>query len=460
MVVFVQREDVRRFLTHLMASDGRSSRELEMTLRSGHGPLTVRLITRRDSEASDTGVCYHAAIVDLTELRRLDRRRREVEEDRQFSIDAERVARRANEAKDQFIAVVSHELRTPLTPILAAADSLAHDPNLSEQARGKVEIIRRNVRAEARLIDDLLDVARIRQNSLSVERHPLDFHRVVLDALGGWQTALSDETIVLDVKLDAPLHHVDGDASRLGQVFRNLLGNAAKFTPAGGRIEVRTANGDGTLRLEVTDTGTGMNGEEMDRLFEPFRQGARRKGGGLGLGLIISRAIVEAHGGRLELKSAGRGHGTDVIVSLPAIQAPDTEVARQSAAAPERAQPAAAHKRVLLVEDDRDSAEMLSLLLSGDGFDVRVAGSVAAARHLVDGCDVLVSDIGLPDGSGFDLAREATAAGTRAIALSGYGGEQDRRRSREAGFAEHLTKPVDLDQLVEAVRRLAAETPR
>ncbi len=255
---------------------------------------------------------------------------------------------------------------------------------------------------------------------------------------------------------------MNGDAARLAQVFRNLISNAVKFTDEGGRIAVTSRARGRRIRVTVTDSGVGMTEAQQRRLFQPFitkDSGVTRRG--LGLGLVISQAIVAAHDGRLEVTSPGGGRGTTACVELATIAAPaKPENARVAAAgAPAEVAPLRP-ARVLLVEDDVDSAQMFALLFSSAGFDVQVAGSVYAALQLADSCEVLVSDVALPDGSGLDLMWTLRARRpTRAIALSGYGGAQDVQRSLAAGFRQHLTKPVDLDQLIAAVRRLVDEPP-
>ncbi len=453
LVAYVGKKDLRSILTGLYGCRIGQSATVEVELRTAQGSRHVQLIAR--CEDGGHGAIFHVALVDLTALRQLEAQRRVAEHQRQQSEEAEQVARAASEAKDEFLAMLSHELRTPLTPILAAIDSLVAHDSLPPDVKSKIDVIRRNVKAEARLIDDLLDVARIIRTKFEITRQPIDLHRVITEVLDGWAPPLADRHLTLQVRLEAGAHWVDGDAGRLGQVFLNLIGNAIKFSDAGGRISVRTEEHDGQVRVTVADTGVGMTAGQMESVFTPFLRGEgvspRR---GLGLGLVISHAIVDAHEGTLQVWSGGPGSGTTVRVELPTVPAPATT---EVPAAVESTAPATGTK-VLLVEDDPDSGEMLAILLSSAGFDVRIAGCFHDAQALAGWCEVMVSDIALPDGSGLDLVRDIrTRRPVRAIALSGFGSREDVQKSLEAGFEAHLTKPVDLDRLVAAVRRLTSD---
>jgi PAS domain S-box-containing protein len=399
-----------------------------------------------------------------------DRRRAQEELER-----AHHEAQAANQAKDRFLATLSHELRTPLTPVLAILSRLEADAELAGRAR-ELATIRRNVELEARLIDDLLDLTRVASGKLELRCREVDLRQVVEHALATTGRDLAARGLVLEVALAAEDHRLWGDAPRLTQVFWNLLSNAVKFTPPGGAVTVRSRveprpDGLRDLVTEVRDTGIGIEPEVLPRVFEAFEQTDRRitrKFGGLGLGLAVSRAIVDLHGGRLEAASDGRDRGAAFTVRLPlgGIQ----EELDESGAWFTRALPPAAAAgeaapralRILLVEDHADTAEAMAELLRLIGHEVVVAGSVAAglaAAHAADGgIDLVVSDLGLPDGSGHDLMRELKERyGWKGIALSGYGMEDDVRRSRDAGFARHLTKPVALEALRDAIRQVAGD---
>jgi nitrogen-specific signal transduction histidine kinase/ActR/RegA family two-component response regulator len=386
---------------------------------------------------------------------------------------AKEAAEEANEAKDRFLATLSHELRTPLTPVLAVASMLERDERLPGDVRNALTVLRRNVELEARLIDDLLDLTRITRGKLELDRRPADVRQTLEHALETVEAELMTKRLRLVTDLEIGQHRFEGDGPRLTQVFWNLLHNAIKFTPAGGTIAVRSRLvGDrpgeaGELLVEISDSGIGIDPEVLPRIFNAFEQADRwitRQFGGLGLGLAVSRAIVELHGGTLTAASDGRDHGATFTLRLPV-----TEVgAGDEAAAPrpvERAaEPAAAcHPlHLLLVEDHADTAAAMADLLRGLGYGVTVAGCVAEAltaaervQSAAGGLDLVVSDLGLPDGSGLDVMRELGARyGLKGIALSGYGMEEDVRRSHEAGFEKHLTKPVNLQTLDAAIRQV------
>ena len=377
-------------------------------------------------------------------------------------------AEAANRAKDQFLAVLSHELRTPLTPVLAVSTAAQVNLELPEQVRADFSMIRRNVELEAKLIDDLLDLTRIGRGKIHLHLETLDAHQVVRHALS---VSATDEMAMKHLQLNADLaadrHHVRGDAARLQQVVWNLLKNAIKFTPAGGAITVATRNDEiGRLVIEVTDTGVGIEPDVLPRIFDAFEQGevaVARHFGGLGLGLAISKGLVAAHGGTIAAHSAGRNRGATFTVTLETVPY-EAPLPRRPATPTLPSHARAGRLSILLVEDHVDTARALKRLLDGLGYDVRAADSVQAALHLAaqTDFDVLVSDLGLPDGSGLDIMRHlrqsraragAAAPATVGIALTGYGMEEDVARSRDAGFAEHITKPVNFDRLQQAIER-------
>ena len=366
--------------------------------------------------------------------------------------------RQALEAKDHFLAVLSHELRTPLAPVLVAVSMLQKSSRLDEEAREHLDVIRRNAEMEARLIDDLLDITRLSRGKLQIERRVIDLRPVVTQACDVCRPELETQhmTLTLDIE-NAPLV-VDGDAARLQQVFWNLLKNAIKFTPHGGAVSI-TARRDRARQVlvEVADTGMGIDPGELKVLFRAFEQGQRganRQFGGLGLGLSISRSIVELHGGNIEGRSEGKGKGATFTVRLPGVPA-DRLAAISDEQPPFSVKDAARQLRILLVEDHADTALIMARLLTSDGHAVEVAHDVQAAtrRASEQQFDLLLSDLGLPDGSGLDLLRELRSRGNPlpAIALSGFGQDKDLQQSHEAGFAAHLTKPVTHSRLQEAI---------
>jgi nitrogen-specific signal transduction histidine kinase/ActR/RegA family two-component response regulator len=373
-------------------------------------------------------------------------------------------AQRANQAKDRFLAVLSHELRTPLTPVLLTASMLEKSGNLPDGCLADVRLIRRNVELEARLIDDLLDLSRITNGKMSLDKQTVNVHGLIEAVQNMVAPEAQGKRLSLRLDLGAGWNQVNADAVRLQQVLWNLLKNAVKFTPEGGGILIRTCNqGEGEsarLAVEFQDSGVGIKPEVLNGLFTPFDQGGdqtTQRFGGLGLGLAISKAIVEMHGGQIMAQSDGEGRGAKFTVTLPT-----AKVEEKTAPQPGPAQPyvpaSDAPVRVLLVEDHEDTLRMLRRLLEHSGFVVTGAGSLKAALDCVEAqaFDILVSDIGLGTESGYDLLRQIRARGIEmpGIALTGFGMDQDLAQSREAGFATHLTKPVEVRRLVAAIREL------
>ena len=390
----------------------------------------------------------------------IQQRKAEEQRIRLFMEQAARAeAEAANRAKDQFLAVLSHELRTPLTAVLASVDALQKGCGLSGMATELVDIIRRNVELEARLIDDLLDLTRVSRGKVELHRQPVDVHEELLHAVKMCRQGDAQQKRI-EVRLDAAAvhHYVSGDAARLQQVFWNLLKNAVKFTPDGGHVDVRTSNPrPDAIVVSVTDTGIGIDPEALPKIFNAFEQGGKsitRQFGGLGLGLAITRTLVELHGGKITAESEGRYRGATFTVELQTIPAPLNE---PDEPAPAELGLTSTDLRILLVEDHADTARTMTLLLKSLGYRVTTAGSVASALEAAgsEKFDLLISDVGLPDGTGLELMRQLLARGPmRGIVLSGFGMEEDVKRSIEAGFSEHLTKPIDLHRLEAAIERV------
>jgi CheY-like chemotaxis protein len=374
---------------------------------------------------------------------------------------AERSAREATEAKDTFIAILSHELRSPLAPVLAAASALKGGQIAPAELARLCELIQRNVSLQARLIDDLLDATRIVRGKMQVHCEPLDLHPLVCEVVEMFRDELRSKQLELVLALDAKRETVEGDPVRLRQVVWNLLKNAIKFTRAGGRIAVRSWNDHQRVALEVSDSGIGLRPEAIERLFQPFEQNEGGAAGGLGLGLAIARGVVELHNGRITATSPGENKGSRFVVDLPLVVGANAGATAAVEHEPVRAGPAlvksedqqATKARILLLEDNRDMAEALSLSLRSRGYEVKVAHSIRAALKTdFSTVDLVISDIGLPDGGGLTFVRKLhQKVNVRAIALSGYGTERDVQASQEAGFLMHLTKPVDLATLVAAI---------
>jgi len=375
---------------------------------------------------------------------------------------AKEAAERANAAKDDFLAALSHELRTPLTPVLSAVSS--HDPEAMDRDElvGLFQMIRRNVELEAKLIDDLLDLTRISTGKLRLEMHPLHLGACLRNTVEICGPDFERKRVLLETDLQAGATLVMADAARLHQVFWNILKNAVKFTPEGGRVGiVSRLLPDGTVEIAVRDTGIGIEPEALPKIFRAFEQGDRqitRSFGGLGLGLTISKALIVSHGGTIRAESAGKHQGASMIVTLP-VYFPSVASESSLEESTKRGGAVKTRGKILVVEDHHDTATVLSRALKRKGFEVSTAHTVAAATELfmAQPFDLVISDIGLPDGNGIDLLNTLNPIRrVPAIALSGYGMEHDLEKSRAAGFIEHLTKPVNWDSLCESIERVLA----
>lgn len=372
---------------------------------------------------------------------------------------AKEAAETASRAKDHFLAVVSHELRTPLTPILATATLLQGREDLPADVKEDLGTIRRNVEHEARLVDDLLSLTRLSRGKIELHQEVVDAHASLRNVLSQFQGEIDAKGIELMMGLRAKEYNIWADPGRIQQVFSNVLENAIKFTPEGGRISLKSTNTDGKLRVEISDTGVGIEPDVLPKIFDAFEQGERtvtRKYGGLGLGLAISRGLMELHGGTLSAQSEGMGKGATFVVELNAVPAVPGRTQRK----PVARQAVGAGKRILLVEDHRDTAQVMVKLLTAFGHEVTSAASVREALDLASKqpFDLLISDIGLPDGSGLDIMRNLRdRLHIQGVAVSGFGQAEDLRRSREAGFVEHLVKPVNFQMLESVVNRLSSQ---
>ena len=394
-------------------------------------------------------------------------RQKQIEEDLRL---AKEEAEHANKAKDQFLAVLSHELRTPLNPILLAVSSMLERPTAVEDVRPDLVMIRQNVNLQSRLIDDLLDVMRIARGKMPLHWEVVDAHVLMSHAVQICRSEVFGKELGMTVELIAARHHINADPVRLQQVFWNLIKNAVKFT-AGGSIAIRTRNeadpeaqGD-RLLIEVTDTGIGIEPEILGRIFDPFQQGETsitRRFGGLGLGLAISKGIVEGHGGVLTAESEGPGRGTTFRITLKALPEPRVEENGRPGLDAPRAEPVSPPPlKILLVEDEQATRRLMARLLEGLGHEVATAGTIAEALEQEERSGdfgLIVSDIGLPDGSGLELMRRVVArrGPIPAIALTGFGMDEDIQRSREAGFTVHMTKPIDFAKLEAMIRQVAS----
>jgi HAMP domain-containing protein/signal transduction histidine kinase/CheY-like chemotaxis protein len=362
---------------------------------------------------------------------------------------------RSNLAKDQFLAMLSHELRTPLTPVLASALELENEPDLRPDVRESLQMIRRNVELEARLIDDLLDLTRIDRGKVQLNFEIVDAHTLLQNALEICQPEIDRKHLRPSLNLSAKKVHMRADSARLQQIFWNLIKNAVKFTPSNGQITITTTNDSGgELRVEIADTGMGIEPEALPKIFDAFEQGGRTQLGGLGLGLAISKTLVEAHKGTITAQSDGRNKGSKFALVFPTCEKVEAQIAPALSPRFAERQP----MRILLVEDHEDTNRSLTSLLRRRGYHVKSALTFQSALELSakEEFDVLISDLGLPDGSGIDLIQKLASKPPLGIALTGFGMEQDIRKSREAGFHHHLVKPIDLNKLDSLIQEGAA----
>jgi PAS domain S-box-containing protein len=432
------------------ATDELVETRLRLRARSG-AVLTVRL--HSISSRANGMLVFPSVAIDISEQETLEQARRAAERQRDLAEHERRAARAAEAAKDRLIATVSHELRNPLTPALMAASTLAGWPELPDHVRQMAVIIKRNIQLEARLIDDLLDVARATRGQLELRVQVHDVHVILHQAMDAVAGAARARSITITEDFHQGPRHVRADDVRLQQVFWNLLNNAVKFSEPGGQVLVRTSAGaDDVLVVTVRDYGTGIDAPTLERLFTPFEQPRVPVGGiaGLGLGLSIARNIVDLHGGQIWASSEGPGTGATFEVQLPLVKCDAVETAKLAESAPRPK--STAKGEALIIEDHPDSGAMLSACLSQEGYAVTVVSTLAQGlSQLRKHWDVVLSDIGLGDGTGLDIARSASASRRpplHLIALSGFGTVADIQASHDAGFDHHLVKPVDPAQLL------------
>src|SRR5437588_5904682 len=370
----------------------------------------------------------------------------------------------ANAAKDQFLALLSHELRSPLAPVIAMVGELEAEVPDSQPVREALEVVRRNVELEARLIDDLLDVTRISKGKLQLSFETICVHQILQRAYEICREEIEAKNLEVKFRLCAVHTYVEGDPARLQQVFWNLIKNSVKFTPEKGRITIETVNPTpDKIEARITDTGIGIEKEAIDKIFNAFEQGQAeitRRFGGLGLGLAISKALIEAHDGKIRVQSPGKDQGATFSVELNTVAAPiggDGERKDQPADHQAEATVSQHHRRVLLVDDHHDTCIAMKRMLERHGYEITVAHSAeqAVEKVRIEDFDLLISDIGLPDRSGYELMREVRVnKDLPGIALSGFGSEQDVKQARDAGFAEHLTKPINFERLEKTIQNL------
>jgi len=380
-----------------------------------------------------------------------------------------REAQDASRAKDEFLAVLSHELRTPLTPVLGWVRMLRTGTLAPEATERALDTVERNTRLQAQLVEDLLDVSRIIAGKLSLNLRPVALGPIVDMVIEGAAASTLAKSIIVTRQVEPDLPRIEADANRLQQVVANLLSNAVKFTPAGGRVEVGVARAGDDLRLTVADTGDGLAPEVAPHIFDRFRQAdstITRQYGGLGLGLSIVRHIVERHGGTVQATSEGPGHGTTFTVTLP-IGGPLSDAPIGAARTPSpAAEDSLAGVRVLVVDDEPDTREMVTEILKAAGAEVLAAGSTdEALRRADEGApDVLVSDLAMPARDGYALLRalhgRGMAGGLVTIALTAHARREDRERALGAGYDAYVTKPVEPAALAALVKELVEKRRR
>jgi len=380
-----------------------------------------------------------------------------------------------NRANDEFLAVLSHELRTPLSAIVTWVNMLRRGiPDAEVLAKG-LDVIARSTKAQVRLIEDVLDLSRIVSGKLALDLQRCELVGIVKAAVDAVRPTAAARNITLDVQLNLSADHAAIDATRMQQVVGNLLDNALKFTPVGGRVGVTLSSEPSEVRIEVNDTGDGINAAVLPHIFDPFRQAdssTRRMTGGLGLGLSIVKHVVEAHGGTVEAHSEGLGKGSTFTVRLP------TRVGEEENPCDDRLHRAAEQAtdadlplvrldglRVLVVDDETDGRESIAMVLTQAGAVVTAASSAAEALQTLPDArpEVLVSDLGMPDQDGFDLIRQLRSRGYQAkdlpaVALTAFVGKDHQRRAIMAGFQVHVPKPVDPHDLTSVIASLAGRT--
>jgi PAS domain S-box-containing protein len=401
-------------------------------------------------------------------------KRKRAEEEREELLERERAARadseKANRLKDEFLATLSHELRTPLNAVIGWSRMLKSGRLDPESANHALQVIERNAWAQKQIIEDILDVSRVITGKLQLKTAPLDLVTVVDGALDAVRPAMEAKEIKVETIIDAGLRMITGDADRLQQVVWNLLSNAAKFSPSGGKVEIHVSQNGGQVQIQVSDTGPGIAPEFLPHVFERFRQAdgsTTRTHGGLGLGLAIVRHLVELHGGVINAENRKEGTGAVFTLRLPLPSGElRPETLANAASVFKDAESEVANLeglRVLVVDDESDALDLIAMELTQHGAHVKSAINATEALEALDKADydVLISDIGMPDFDGYELirrVRQSESARTRrvpAVALTAYARVQDRMRAILAGFNTHVPKPVDAGELVTIVASLA-----
>jgi PAS domain S-box-containing protein len=393
--------------------------------------------------------------------------------DRELLLESERSARaqaeRMSRLKDEFLATLSHELRTPLNAIQGWSELIKHGGTKPEDLARGLEAISRNVRIQAKIVNDLLDMSRVVSGQVMLEVHPTSLQQVLGHAIDAVRPSADNKSIRIQTLIDARIGPVRGDPTRLQQVIWNLLSNAVKFTPKGGRIKVILERVDSHVEVTIEDTGIGIEPDFLPFVFDRFRQadsGISRRHGGLGIGLSIVKSLVELHGGSVRAKSPGKDQGSTFSVALPLFHVRPEEDRRSTVSPSDPLQtielPRLDGTRVLLVDDDADGCELVSAILVARGAHVRCATSGPEALEIVaqEHFDVVLSDIGMPDMDGYEFMRalrkaeEGRSKLTPAIAVTAYAGTADRQRALLSGYQMHIAKPIEAPELIAAIASL------
>lgn len=403
--------------------------------------------------------CFIMTAVDITLNKQVEAERRVLlQKEQKARADAEKASR----IKDEFLAIVSHELRTPLNAILGWTKLISSGRIQQDRIKQALEVIDRNATLQAQLIEDLLDISRIIRGKLNLELNPVNLKDLIRETVESLGLAAKAKSINIQLNLDENVGNIVGDSNRLSQIIWNLLSNAIKFTPSEGSIEISLEEVNSTIQIQVSDTGIGISSEFLTSIFEYFRQvdgSTTRSKGGLGLGLAITRHLVEAHGGTITAESPEEQQGSTFTVKFP-VQS--SHINLEKIPEPETTDNQLCGIKALVVDDEPDARELLAFILEEQGVEVELAGSAKEAltklKNFVP--DILISDIGMPKEDGISLLKKIRqipcnqGGDTAAIALTAFATEEDRKKCLGAGFQMHLTKPFDADDLIEAVINL------
>ena len=458
--IYLGENTCKEIFKQLVASGDYSGEHVCRTKNGEERTFDLSLFTMRSGLGEPQ--CYVSIMRDITARKKTEERLAQL-------LVRERMARgdaeKANRLKDEFLATLSHELRTPLNAVIGWSRILKAGRLDNESSVHAIEVIERNAWAQKQIIEDILDVSRVITGKLQLHLGPVDLVSVVNAALDAVRPALEVKDIKIETQFQEGLKVIAGDADRLQQVVWNLLSNASKFTPVGGVISVRISQDETYAQIEVRDTGPGIAPEFLPHVFERFRQAdgsTTRTHGGLGLGLAIVRHLVELHGGLIAAENVSSGTGAVFTVSLPL---PSTELSRENVPPPTPVQAVTEvdldNVRILVVEDELDALDLLTIDLTAHGAKVRGASSAGEALDLLssDKFDLLISDIGMADTDGYNFIKQVREKGEQipAIALTAYARTQDRIRALAAGYNTHVAKPVEIKELVMVVKCLTGK---